>query len=149
MMYHNLQTGVQVNGKRSGLLRSSRRPGRVALCLLNVLALEPLLLRLRDEKASSTQCGILFASPLSAKVSAYADDISVFVSCRLDIKAVKKVVARYEQIAGAKINFDNSKGLQLGAWRGGVPLPGHSRMNGRTRPHHRGVFWVRPPTEAK
>ena len=40
---------------------------------------------------------------------------------RLDIKAVKKAVARYEEIAGAKINFDTSEGLRLGAWRGGVP----------------------------
>ena len=36
---------------------------------------------------------------------------------------MKKVVARYEQIAGVKINFDKSEGLRLGAWRGGVPLP--------------------------
>ena len=40
-----------------------------------------------------------------AKVSAYTDDITVFVSRCLGIMAVKKV-ARYEQIAGAKINFD-------------------------------------------
>ena len=44
--------------------------------------------------------------------------ISVFVSRRLDIKAVKKAVGKYEQIAGAKVNFDKSKGLRLGAWRG-------------------------------
>ena len=92
--------------------------------LLYVLALEPLLCRLRDEKASPALRCILFAGPLLPKVSVYADDITVFVSCRLDIKAVKKVVARYEQIAGGKLNFDKSKGLQLGAWRGGDFLPG-------------------------
>ena len=42
----------------------------------------------------------------------------------LGIKAVKKAVARYGQKAGAKINFDKSEGLRLGAWKGGVPLPG-------------------------
>ena len=52
---------------------------------------------------------------LSAKVSAYADDITVFVSRRLDLKAVKKAVVRFEQIVGAKINFDKSEGLRLGA----------------------------------
>ena len=66
---------------------------------------------------------IPFAGPLSAKVSAYADDITVFVSCCLDIKAVKKAVARYKQIAGAIIIFDKSEGLRLGCWREGVPLP--------------------------
>ena len=40
---------------------------------------------------------------------------------------MKKAVARYEEVAGAKINFDKSEGPWLGAWRGGVPLPGPFR----------------------
>ena len=82
-----------------------------------------LLHRLRDEEASPALRGILFAGPLSAMVSAHADDITVFVSRCLDIKAVKKAVARYEQIARAKINYGKSEGLRLGAWRGGFPYP--------------------------
>ena len=73
--------------------------------------MEPLHRRLKDKNASPTLRGTLFAGLLSAKVSVYADDITVFESRRLNIKAVKKVVARYEQIAGAKINFDKSEGL--------------------------------------
>ena len=39
-------------------------------------------------------------------------------------KAVKNAVARYEKIAGVKINFDKSEGLQLGALEGvAFPLP--------------------------
>ena len=49
--------------------------------------------------------------------------ISQFLSRCLDIEAVKKAVERYEQVARAKVNFDKSKGLRLGAWRDGVPLP--------------------------
>ena len=116
---------VQVNGKRSrafAIERSVRQSCPLSL-LLYVLALEPLLHRLKDGKASQALRGIPFAGSLSAKVSAYADDITVFVYCRLDIKAVKKVVSRYEQISGAKINFDKSEALQLGACRSGVPLP--------------------------
>ena len=37
---------------------------------------------------------------------------------------MKEAVARYEKVAGAKVNFDKSEGLRLGAWRGSVPLPG-------------------------
>ena len=59
------------------------------------------------------------------KVSAYGDDI--FVSRRSDTKAAKKAVKRYEEVAGTKINFDKSDGLWLGAWMGGVPLPGPFR----------------------
>ena len=65
-----------------------------------------------------------FAGPLTAKVSAFADDITVFVFRRLDIKAVKKVVGENERIAGAKVNFDKSEGLRLGASRGSNTLPG-------------------------
>ena len=32
-------------------------------------------------------------------------------------------------MAGAKVNFDKSEGLRLGAWRGGVPLPGPFRWS--------------------
>ena len=37
---------------------------------------------------------------------------------------MKKAVARNEQFAGAKVNFDKSDVLQLGYWRDGVSQPG-------------------------
>ena len=55
----------------------------------------------------------------------------VFAFCRLDIEAVKKAVTRYKHIARAKINFDKSKGLQVGDWRSGVSLPGHIYWSNR------------------
>ena len=97
--------------------------------LLYVLALEPLLRRLRNEKTNPALRGIPFAGPLTARVSAFADDITVFVSRRLDIKAVKKAVGEYERITGAKANFDKSEGLRLGAWRGSNTLPGPFRWS--------------------
>ena len=64
-----------------------------------------------------------------ARVFAFADDITVFVSCRLDIKAEKKAVSEYERIAGAKVNFDKSKGLRLGTWRGSDTFLGPFRWS--------------------
>ena len=61
--------------------------------------------------------GIPLAGLFSANVSTYTDDITVFVFRRLDVKAVKKAVVRYEQISGAKFNFYESEGLRLGVWR--------------------------------
>ena len=78
-------------------------------------------IRLRDEVANPAPRGIPFAGPLTARVSMFADDITVFVSCCLDIKALKKAVAKYEQIAGAKVNFDKSKGLHLVPGRVVIP----------------------------
>ena len=59
----------------------------------------------------------------TARVSTFVDDITVFLSRCLDIKAVKKAVGENEQIAGAKVNFDKSKGLGFSAWRGSDTLP--------------------------
>ena len=131
MMYHNPQAVVQVNGRRSRVFAVERsvRQGCPLSPLLYVLALEPLLRRLRDRTTNPALRGVPFAGPLTARVSAFADDITVFVSCRLDIKAVKKVVSEYERIAGAKVNFDKSEGLRLGAWRGSNTLPGPFRWS--------------------
>ena len=43
---------------------------------------------------------------------------------------MKKAVCEYELFAGAKVNFDKSKGLRLGAWRGSGTLPGPFRWSG-------------------
>ena len=107
-----------------------------------VLALELLLCRLRDEQASPALRGIPFAGPLLTKVSVYADDITAFVSWRLHMKAVKNAVARYKQRAGAKINFDKSEMLWLGARRA-------FKLGWWTHLHLRSVVWAQSPTGAK
>ena len=120
MMYHNPQAVVQVNRKclTAFMIERSIRQGCLLSPLLYVLALEPLLRRLKDEGTNLAQRCVHFAGPLTASVSAFADNITVFVSHHLDIKAVKAAVGEYEWIAGAKVSFDKSEGLQLGAWRG-------------------------------
>ena len=79
-------------GSTRRLSQSSDKSSRIAPSpLLHVLTLEPQLHRLRDERASPALRCILFAGPLSAKVSMYAD-IIVFMTRHLNIKAVKKAV---------------------------------------------------------
>ena len=81
MMYHNPQAVVQVNGRRSEVFAIERsvRQGCPLSPLLYVLALEPLLRRLRDRTTTPALRGVPFASPLTARVSAFADDISVCI----------------------------------------------------------------------
>ena len=131
MMYNNPQAVVQVNGRRSGTIAIERlvRQGSLLSPLLYVLGLEPLLRRLSDKRTSPALRGVPFAGLLTARVSAFADDITVFVSRHLDIKAVKEAVVEYERIAGAKVNFDKSEGLRVGAWRGSNTLPGPFRWS--------------------
>ena len=113
-----------------------------------VLALEPLLRRLRDERACPALSGILLTGSVRAKISAFADDITVFVSSCLDIMAVKMAVERYEKVSGAKVNFDKSEGLRLGAWRGRPP-PKALPLERRSRLHTWGVVRARPLAGAK
>ena len=96
MMYNNPRAGVQVNGRRSTAFAIERsvRQGYPLSSFLYVLALEPLLHRLRDKGTNPTLRGVPFAGPLTARVSAFADDITMIVSRRLDIKAVKRAVLR-------------------------------------------------------
>ena len=133
MMYHNPRAVVQVNGRRSRpfAIERSVRQGCPLSPLLYVLAFEPLLRRLRDEGENPTLRDVSFADPLTATVSAFADDITVFVSRRLDIKSVKKAVAEYERIAGAKVNFDKSECLELDAWRCSDTQPRSFRWSNR------------------
>ena len=130
-MYHNPQAVVQVNGKSLGAfaIKRSVRQDCPFSPLLYILAVEPLLRRVRDERARPALRGIPLAGRVQAMVSAYADDITVFVSRRMDILAVKEAVGRYENVVGAKVNFDKSEGLRLGAWRGAIPLPGPFRWS--------------------
>ena len=104
-------------------IECSVRQGCPLCPFLYVRALEPLFRRLRDEGTNPALRGVLFAGPLSARVSAFVDDIIVFVSRHLDIKAVKKVIGEYDRIEGAKFNFDKSEGLRLGAWRNSNTVP--------------------------
>ena len=84
--------------------------------------------RLRDRGPRPGLCRILLTGSVQAKISAFADDIMVFVSGCWDILVVKEVVTRYEKV-GAKVNFDKSEGLRLGTWRGSIPLPGLFRWS--------------------
>ena len=82
---------MQVNGKRSEpfVIEQSVWQDCPLSPLLYVLAFEPLLRRIRDEKAFSVLRGVSFTGLVWAKVFAY-----VVVSRRMDILAVKKAVER-------------------------------------------------------
>ena len=123
MLYHNPQPAVQVSGRCSRTFAIERSVWEDCPLshLIYVLALEPLLRTVRDERACLALRGILLTGSVRAKISAFADDITVFVSSHLYIVAVKMVVARYKKVAGVKVNFDKSKGLRLGT-RKGRPL---------------------------
>lgn len=92
----------------------SLRQGCPLLPLLYILALEPLLLKLRDEAATPVLHEIAFPGGTQARVFIFVDHVTMCVSSCTDIKAVTKAFARYEEVIGAVFNCIKSVGLWLG-----------------------------------
>lgn len=49
-----------------------------------------------------------------AMVSAYADDINVFIRNQKDVDEFSDVLDLYQRAPSAKVNWENSKALQVG-----------------------------------
>ena len=79
---------------------------------------------LSDAGANPSLRGIMLHCWLREKVSAYADNVTVFLSRPVDIDVVKQALARYKKVSRTKINLEKNDKQQLGAWRDGIPLPG-------------------------
>ena len=88
IMYHNPQAVVLVNGRRSGTFAIERsvRQSCPLSPLLYIIAVEPLLRRLIDERVRPALRAIPLAGRIRPKVSAYDDDITVSVSRHMDIR---------------------------------------------------------------
>ncbi|KAJ3590370.1 hypothetical protein NHX12_008322 [Muraenolepis orangiensis] len=69
-----------------------------------ILAIEPLLCRLRSKLsglALPASCGLERPSTLSA----YADDVSIFVSSQRDIQCLQDTLSLYERASSARVNW--------------------------------------------
>lgn len=98
---------VQVNGVRSALFAVSRsvRQGCPLSPLLYVLALEPFLRKLRTGETGLALRGIELPGGARARVSMFADDVTVCMSSHRDIFAVIKALKRYKKVTGAVVNL--------------------------------------------
>ncbi|KAJ3609635.1 hypothetical protein NHX12_024154 [Muraenolepis orangiensis] len=89
------------------------------------LATEPLLCRLRSQLSGLSlpaSCGLERLPTLSA----YADDVRIFVSSQRDVKRLQDTLSLYERASSARANWAKSSALLLGHWREQVVprLPG-------------------------
>ncbi|KAJ3582193.1 hypothetical protein NHX12_015766, partial [Muraenolepis orangiensis] len=89
------------------------------------LAIEPLLCRLRSKLSGLSlpaSCGLECPPTLSA----YADDVSIFVSSQRDVQCLQDTLSLYERASSARVNWAKSSALLLGCWREQVvpSLPG-------------------------
>ncbi len=93
--------------------------------LLYSLAIEPLLSRLRSRLSGLMFPGL--SQRPSLVISAYADDISVFIRDQRDVALLVDSLKLYEWASSARVNWEKSEGLLVGQWadRQTPQLPGN------------------------
>lgn len=129
LLYFNVSVLVKAGGGLSEPILVSRgiRQGCPLSGQLYNLVIEPLLCRLRKNLNG-------IAIPNSQDnfklfLSAYADDITVFISNQDDITILNQTLGLYERASSARVNWSKSEGFIVGGWEGtGFPqLPGGLR----------------------
>jgi hypothetical protein len=80
--------------------------------LLYALCLNPLLHTL-DKKLTGIN---LNNDGPTAKVVAYADDVSIFVTSPADITTIRQTLQNYKEASWVKVNTTKSKAIAIGTW---------------------------------
>lgn len=125
LLYKGASSQVAINGHFSEPIEQQGgvRQGCPLSPLLYVLYLEPLLEQLRSEQ---TFHGLHVPGGKGAriKVSAYADDATLFLSREEDFSAIGRVLVTFSEVTGARVNRKKSAVLCAGAWAGKTAVPG-------------------------
>jgi hypothetical protein len=123
-VYHNAQGLVKTNGTLTAPIKFERgvRQGDPLSGPLFTLTIEPFLLlcnqKLRDY-------GLKIPSPMNRTLvtSAYADDITVFITQDEGFPHLLKNFMIYGALSGATLNIQKSQGLFVGQWRNRTDRP--------------------------
>lgn len=117
-MYSSTESLVKVGGSLTPPFPFEKgiRQGCPLSGLLYSIAIEPLLHTLRNRLGESglhTPCS---PSEKPVVVSAYADDITIFITRDRDFGTVEGVYKLYSQASAARLNLAKSQGLWAGSW---------------------------------
>lgn len=113
-LYEKATSEIMINGFRTDKIpiRSSVRQGCPLSMMLYIMCLNPLIQSLeRDLKGIK-----MGRRKAKTVVTAYADDVTIFLTSAEDIAKLKDLLERYEAATGAKINTKKSKAMALGSW---------------------------------
>lgn len=123
VMYHHASAILKINGLLSSPFDFAQgvRQGCPISGQLFLLSLEPLLIALRRELA--LVCLKVPRADISLVVSAYADDVNVFLGVDSGFPIFLRIYKVYSHASGAELNLAKCKGYWLGAWRNRVDSP--------------------------
>ena len=116
ILYCNASTEININGFLTDRipLKSGVRQGCPLSALLYVMVIEILALQLR---ANPNIVGFTVEGEKIVSCH-YSDDAVIKITQNKCFKEVYKELQDYEKASGARINYDKSKGLWLGKWKG-------------------------------
>ena len=98
------------------MVTRSVRQGCPLSMALYIIASEPLIRNINTNKKLR---GIAIDKENSIKITAYADDTTIFIRDEGEYKIHQQIFKEYEQASGAKINKEKTKELQIGRYRKG------------------------------
>ncbi|KAI3368387.1 hypothetical protein L3Q82_008090 [Scortum barcoo] len=113
VLYSDIESVLKINGSLCAPFRVHRgvRQGCALSGMLYALSLEPLLNKIR----SSTQGLLLPGFSKNIVLSAYADDVIVFIQNQKDVDSLAKIVSNFTIASAARVNWKKSEALAVGA----------------------------------
>uniref|UniRef100_A0A669D6D2 Reverse transcriptase domain-containing protein n=1 Tax=Oreochromis niloticus TaxID=8128 RepID=A0A669D6D2_ORENI len=95
------------------------------------IAIEPFLCRLRSKLRGFSLPDLVQSPPVV--VSAYADDVNVFITDQKDVQELQECLVLYGNASSARVNWDKSEACLVGQWDlSSIPkLPGNLRWGKR------------------
>ena len=107
VLYSDVASILKINGGLAApfMVQRGVRQGCSLSGMLYLLAIEPLLHKLRKELS-----GVCFPGcPVVVKLSAYADDIMVFLNTQADIKVLEGNAELFNRLSSSKVNWAKSE----------------------------------------
>ena len=116
----NATSEIQINSFRSGQIQIKRsvRQGCPFSMLIYALCLNPLIQSL-EKHLSGIKIG---RRRTKTAVTAYADDVTIYLTQVEDIPKMEEILQRYESASGAKINMQKSRAMTNGNWDTTIPV---------------------------
>ena len=117
MLYKDIYSILKINGSLTRPFSVSRgiRQGCGLSGLLYAISIEPLLVMLSTVAAP----GISQAPTVS--LTAYADDVTVFLQSQEDVQVLSQALQTYQRAASAKVNWEKCSSLLIGDWQDSTP----------------------------
>ena len=119
LCYIDVSSFININGSVCGPVPLSRgiKQGDSISSQLYIMSIEPLLMRLRNEPLFQ---GITLPLDGTIKLTAYADDVNLYVTQSSDINIINSILSTYQSVSNAKVNWNKSCGLKINGWDVGL-----------------------------